>query len=435
MTCVAKKPSGNWRPAAIGGAIVIAITFGVFGGWSAVAKLDSAVVAMGTVAVESNRKTLQHLEGGIVRSIDVTEGDQVQKGQVLLRLDDTTPKANVDLLSRQLASIRAQEARLIAERDQKEHIDLPSDVLDLRDDPMVDDTIKDQTRQFEERRRTLASQMDVLQSRIAQYREEIDGMKLDREANMKQVDFIDQELVGMNDLLKKSLIPVTRVYAHERERARLSGLIGRSTAEIAKAEGAISEITLQMTQLKQKFREDVAGNLVDVRNKLSEVTGRLNVARDVLSRTVLTAPESGTVQNLKVWTIGQVIRNGEALLEIVPNDEPLIVHAQISPQDINVVSDGLVAEIRFPSFHSRTTPILYGKIDRVSRDRLIDEASRQPYFLALVSVDRTALPPDINHRLTAGMPAELIISTGERTVLEYIAQPLTAALHKVGREQ
>lgn len=429
------RRSSNWRSAALGGTLVIVLTFGVLGAWASVAQLDSAVIAAGTVAVETNRKTLQHLEGGIVREIDVVEGDQVERGQVLMRLDDTSARANVDLVQRQMATVRVQEARLLAERDQLAEIVLPPDVEERVGDPAVDQTIKDQVHQFGERKRSLEGQVGVLEARINQYREEIAGLKLERESNEKQVDFISQELVGMRALLEKNLIQITRVYAHDREKTRLEGLIGRSTAEMAKAEGAISEMQLQIGQLKQKFQEDVAANLVDVRSKLSDLTGKLSVTKDVLARTVLRSPETGTVQNLHVWTIGQVIRNGEGLLEIVPKDEPLIVHAQVTPQDVNVVSAGMKAEVRFPSFHSRTTPMLFGTIDRISRDRLIDDTTHQPYFLALVSVDRSTLPAEINSQLTAGMPAELIISTGERTVMQYLTQPMFSALRKAGREK
>ena len=430
-----EKRSSNWRSAAIGGMLTILLTFGVIGTWAAMASLDSAVIAGGTISVESNRKTMQHLEGGIVRTIGVREGDLVEKDQLLFALDDTAARANVVLLSNQMATLKVQEVRLLAERDGRNTIDIPPDVQERIKEPMVAQTIRDQIHQFEERRRSLTGQISVLESRIAQLRNEISGLNLEKTSNEKQVGFISKELVGMRALLEKNLIPVTRVYAHEREHIRLEGTIGRTTADMAKAEGAIAEVSLQIQQLGQKFQEDVAANLIDVRTRISDLNGRLNVANDILNRTELRAPRAGAVQNLKVWTIGQVIRSGEALLEIVPIDEPLIVQVQVMPQDVNVVAPGLVAEVRFPSFHARTIPTLFGKVERISRDRLIDEATRQPYFLGLVSVDRTHLPKDINQRLSAGMPAELIIGTGERTVLQYLVQPLSNSLRKVGREQ
>ncbi|CAN1489353.1 AcrA Membrane-fusion protein [Rhabdaerophilaceae bacterium] len=430
-----ERRSTRWRGAAVGGTLTIILTFGVIGTWAAVASLDSAVIAGGTISVETNRKTMQHLEGGIVRTISVLEGDAVEKDQLLFTLDDTAARANVVLLSNQMATFKVQEVRLMAERDGRASIDIPQDVQERANEVVVAQTIRDQIHQFEERRRSLNGQISVLQSRVVQLRNEIAGLMLEKSSNEKQVGFISKELIGMRSLLEKNLIPVTRVYAHEREHIRLEGTIGRTTADIAKAEGAISEVALQIQQLSQKFQEDVAANLIEVRTRISDLNGRLNVANDILSRTELRAPRAGVVQNLKVWTLGQVIRSGEALLEIVPTDEPLIVQVQIMPQDVNVVSPGLVAEVRFPSFHARTIPTLFGKVERISRDRLIDEATRQPYFLGLVSVDRTQLPKDINQRLSAGMPAELIIGTGERTVLQYLVQPLTNSLRKVGREQ
>jgi HlyD family secretion protein len=430
-----KRHTSNWKPAALSGFIIIGLTFGVIGGWAAVASLDSAVIATGSVAVESNRKSLQHLEGGIVRTIHVKEGDFVDADQLLFQLDDTAARANVDLLGNQLATVRVQEARLLTERDGLESFVLPEELQTRAHEPLIQQSLKDQQHQFEERRRSIVGQVNVLEARIIQLRNEVSGLSIEKVNLEKQVGFIVKELEGLRSLLEKNLVPVTRVYAMEREQIRLEGMIGRSIADMAKAEGAISEIQLQVQQLRQKFLEDVASNLVEVRARISDVSGRLGVAQDVLKRTELRAPRSGTVQGLKVFTVGQVIRTGEPLLEIVPADEPLIVQAQIAPQDINVVQPGLVAEVRFPSFHARNLPILFGKVERVSRDRLIDENTRQPYFLGLISVDRTQLPPEINKRMSAGQPAELVIATGERTVIQYLVQPLWNSMTKVGREQ
>lgn len=270
---------------------------------------------------------------------------------------------------------------------------------------------------------------------MEQLRNEIVGLDRERAGKQKQVDFLDDEITGLRQLFEKGLTPKARLLALERERSALEGQIGRSIADRAKAETGIGEAELQIKQIQQKFFEEVSKDIGEVRTKIADLRERYAVARDVLRRLDIIAPTSGTVQNLRVFTVGAVIRPGEPLIDIVPAEDKLIVHAHFSPQHADSVRPEMMAEVRFPSFHLRNLPMIPGKVRSISRDRLVDEATKEPYFLAIVQVTESDLPQELRGRLTPGLPAEVIVPTGERTVLEYLVEPLTATLRKTMREQ
>jgi HlyD family secretion protein len=425
------KSEVGWRGVAVAGYVLIFVTFGVVGGWAAVTKIDRAVAAPGVVAIETNRKTVQHFEGGIVREILVKEGDAVDQGTVLFRLENVQAKANYQEMESELYTLLATEARLIAERDQKAAITWPDQLVTPDSDEAFDSHITaDQVAEFDKRRSSLQGQVEVVKSRIEQLGDEIRGTQLQNDSAQGQIEYINKELVGLRELYQKALVPATRLYAMERERERLNGVIGEAIQNVAKSNGTIEEYKIQIEQLREKFQEDVAKSLVDVREKLAEVRQKLAVAKDVLHRIEVVAPVAGTVQNLKVFTIGQVIRQGEPLLDIVPKNERLIIEVQFSPSDIDGVYDGQEAEVRFPAFHSRMIPLILGHLESVSRDRLMDEASKQPYYRGIVVLDKTEIPEELRSRVRAGMPAEVIAASGERTVLSYIFSPLSQTLRK-----
>jgi HlyD family type I secretion membrane fusion protein len=425
----------DWRRTAALGYAVIIFTFGILGGWSAVAKLDSAIIAQGLVTVETNRKTVQHFEGGIVREILVREGERVAQGNVLFRLDTTQSQANFDNQRAQLDYNLAVEARLLAERDGADAITFPDELKARSDEPHVAGAMADQRNQFTERRASVSGQVGVLQSKVDQYKNEIDGLNAERTASQSQLDLIAQELKDLHYLLEKNLVAKTRVLSLEREKSKTEGVIGHTTAEIAKAENNVHETQLQMRQLREKFLEDVAGAILEVHQKASELRQKLTMATDVLKRVEVLAPKSGVVQNLRVFTIGGVLKAGEPLLDIVPERDELIIQAHVSPLDIDKVAPGMDAEIRLPSFHGELLPVMTGRIDSVSRDRLMDEQAKEPYFLAQILVDDKSVPADVRRRLTAGMPAEIILPTGERTVLQYLVGPLQNRMRGAMREK
>ena len=423
----------DWkRPAALGYAIIV-FTFLILGGWSAVAKLDSAVVAQGIVANQSNKRTVQHLEGGIIQEILVREGQRVQEGQVLFRVDSITAKASFDVQRSQLDFSLAQEARLVAERDSADSISFPEELQSRGDDPAVARAISDQTKQFQERRASLLGQVGLLESKIREYQNEIDGLTRERDATNGQLGFINQELKDVNYLLGQDLVPKSRALALEREKSRLEGVIGRSTADQARAENGIGEQKLQIRQIRQKFLEEVAGQILEVRQKIADLGEKLRVAKDVLNRVDVVAPVSGTLQNLRVFTVGGVIRAGEPLVDVVPEHDSLIIQARISPLDMERVLPGMRAEVRFPSFQSNLIPLILGHLVTVSQDRLTDEATKQPYFLAQVTAED--VPDAVREHLIAGMPAEVVMPSGERTILDYLVKPMKDRMRGALRER
>jgi HlyD family type I secretion membrane fusion protein len=423
----------DWKRPALLGYAVIFMTFVVIGGWSAIAKLDSAVVSTGVVAAKSNRKTVQHLEGGIIQNIYVREGQRVHQGDTLFRLDRTQAQATLDLHQNQFYASLAQEARLVAERDGASEVLFPDELEQLRFMPTVARAITDQIKEFEERRISLRGQVSLLESKITQYQSEITGLVAEQTATKEQLHWILEELRALRQLLDRNLVQKSRVMALEREKSRLEGAVGRSTADQAKAKNGIEEARLQIRQLRQKFLQEVGAQILDIRQKIADLREKIRVAKDVFDRLVITAPVSGTVQNLRFFTLGGVIKGGEPLLDIVPEDDALIIQAHVSPHDVESLFPGMRAEIRLPAFRTSSLPLIMGNVYSVSRDRLIDETTKEPYFLAQVVVED--LPKAIRERLTAGMPAEALFPTGERTLLNYLLRPLQDRMLSALREK
>jgi len=423
----------DWKRPALIGYALITFTFLVLGGWSAVAKLDSAVTAPGTVAEGTGRKSVQHLEGGIVKEIFVREGEHVTAGQVLFRLDPIQAEANRDLLENQLDALLAEQTRLIAERDRSTTIAWPDEIVTRKYRPTVKQAIIDQTKQFNDRQNSYHGQVDLLQAKIAQLKIEIQGMQVEREATKQQLQLVSQELNDLEYLLAEKLVQKSRVLALQREKSRLEGVIGRSMKDEAKAENEIGEAQLQIQQVRNKFDEEIARAIVEVRSKINDSREKIRVAQSVFQRLDITAPVAGTAQDLKIFTVGGIIKPGDVLLQVIPDHDALIVQAHVSPHDMDRMWAGMRAEVRFTSFKSNVLPIISGRVESVSRDRLLDEANRQPYFLAQVVVDD--IPEELRDRIVAGMPADLVFPTGERTVLNYLIRPLQDRMNGAFRER
>lgn len=330
-------------------------------------------------------------------------------------------------------ALLAEEARLIAERDRSATITWPDELNSRKDQPNVKQAIADQLKQFADRQSSLHGQIEVIQSKIGQLRTAIEGMRVERNATDQQLRTVKDELTDLEYLLAEKLVQKSRVLALQREKSRLEGLIGRSMTDEAKAEKEIDEAGLQIQQLQNRVNEEVAHSIVDVRQKISDTREKLHVAQHVFQRVDMTAPVTGTVQDLKVFTVGGVIKPGEVLLQIIPEHDRLIVQAHVAPHDMDRMWAGMRAEVRFSSFKSSLLPIISGRVESVSRDRLVDETNKQPYFLAQVIVDD--IPEELRDRIVAGMPADLVFPTGERTVLNYLVRPLQDRLHSAFRER
>lgn len=426
---MAQKPSP--RPVKIMGYLIVIMTFGVLGAWASFAKLDSAVFAPGTISLEGNRKVVQHFEGGIVQNIFVREADTVKEGDVLLRLNDIEARSNLEAIETRMDVARIVEARLLAERAVSDEISLPADLTPEEASTAVTFAFKDQQDLFEDRRSILKSRLDILSSRIEQTNSQIKGLELQKSASDRRVENFTEMVTRMRSGQEMGLIQTNTLSQREDELISIEASLGGLISEIAQAKNAINETEFEMLQIKQEYRERASNELEEVRAEIAELAQRHNIASDVLDRTEIRAPGSGTIQNLKVHTVGSVVRPGDILMELVPEDEELVVNARVSPLDADNVVSGLSAEVRFTAFQTRLTPILLGKIKSVSNDVITPENPQEaPYYLARIDVDELDIPEEIRGRLTAGMPADVIITTGERTVINFIVSPLLDAVRK-----
>jgi len=425
---------GDWKTPARQGAAIVFLTFVVFGGWASLASIDGAVVAAGSIVVESDRKAVQHLEGGIVRDLMVRSDAHVEQGQVLLRLDATQERAREEMARSAVYSALAEEARLQAEADGSDTLSFPSELTQKASDASARRAMGDQTRRFEERRTARKIEASILAERIAQAQRQIQGNTAQSAATRSQLESVAQEYAKLKPLADKGLIPVTRITTLQRSEADLEGRLGAYEADIARFGRVIDEARLQIDQIQQKVFEESASKLTDTRAQLADAREKLRVASDSLQRTEMRAPCTGRVVNLKVHTIGAVIRPGDVLMEIVPDNDVLVVAAKISALDINHVQVGLPTEVRLPSFKARSTPMAVGEILSVAADAQRDEATRQPYYEVKVSVQVAQFPKEIREKLKPGMMADVLIATGERTVMAYLAQPMTDAIRRGMRE-
>ncbi|HEV2159879.1 HlyD family type I secretion periplasmic adaptor subunit [Bradyrhizobium sp.] len=427
-------PSGDWKTPARRGFLIVFLTFGVFGGWTALASIDGAVVANGSVVVESDRKVVQHLEGGIVQNLLVTGDAHVAEGQVLLRLDPTQERAKEEIARSAVYSAVAEEARLQAEAEGKDSIAFPAELLQKTSDPSAMRAMGDQKRRFDERRAARKIEVSILEERIAQAQRQIQGNIAQNKGALAQFDSVTQEYTKLKPLADQGIVPFARVATLERSKADLEGKIGAYEADIARYGRVVDESRLQIDQVGQKVLEEATGKLADTRAQLADAREKLRVAVDVLARMEVRAPRSGRIVNLKVHTIGAVIKAGDVLMEIVPDNDVLVVAARVSALDINHVQLGLPTEVRLPSFKARSTPIAVGEVLSIAADATRDDATHQPYYEVKVSVQVMQFPEKVREKLKPGMMADVLIATGERTILAYLTQPITDAIRRGMRE-
>ncbi|MBK8160935.1 MAG: HlyD family type I secretion periplasmic adaptor subunit [Rhodospirillaceae bacterium] len=431
------QATDSWgiRSHVIAGSVLIALLFGVVGSWAAASDIAGAVVATGQVVVESNTKKVQHREGGLVAELLVREGDRVAAGQPLLRMDATLPRANLEVIRNQLIELTARRLRLEAMRDGKNEIVLSVDFQVAGDRLKFDEALRAEQTLLSAQRDLKSQKRKQLKEQVAQIRQEMKGLTAQSASRAAQLQLISQELVGVHDLAAKKLVPVTRVMALERDAERLNGEGGELTASIAQSRNKIAETEMQMTQLEADMLAETLTELRDVSAKLAELAERHVAAEDQLRHIDVLAPRAGFVQEMTIHTIGGVVNPGETMMLIVPEEDRLIIEARIDPQHIDQVATGGKAFVRFSAFSQKTTPELVGTIYSLSADATLDETTGQSFYLARLQFDREALPVDLRDRLVPGMPAEVYVQTGERSVLSYFVKPLTDQLARTFREE
>src|SRR5262245_26412409 len=422
------------RLAAVGWAI-IAVFFGLLGTWAATAPLKGAVVANAVVKVEGNRKSVQHLEGGIVKELRVKEGDKVSAGDVLIVLDDSQARAEYEVLTQDLIVLRATEERLRAELAHRSQMVFPEDLKAVSDERDVREVWDAQVHQMEVRLAAIEGQRQVIKEKIAQLEHQIVGLEAQVQAFSAQVVSVKDERTSLLPLLEKGLVAKPRVLQLERTAAGLDGQIADAKANIAKARQAIAEQVQQTAQLDNDRMTDLAKDLRDTQAKLLEVIPKLMHARSVLDRIEIRSPYTGHVVGLSMFSVGGVINRGDKIMDVVPDRESLLVEAQVAVEDISEVHPDMRAEVHLTAYKQRTTPIVHGDVFQVSADRLTDNKTNTPYYTALVRVHENELAELPHIRLYPGMPATVMIPTVDRTALDYLIGPLVMSFNHAFRQR
>ncbi|WP_298422509.1 HlyD family type I secretion periplasmic adaptor subunit [Rhodoblastus sp.] len=409
----------------VGMILVGCVTFGV-GGWAATARIAGAVIGQGVVVVDSNVKKVQHSAGGVVEELRVRDGDRVQAGDILVRLDPTQTLANATAVSQSLDELLAREARLEAERDGDDQIAFTNALLDRAKAPHseAERAVAAERKLFDLRREARIGQKAQLKERCSQLQEEINGYLGQVDAKQKEVDLIRQELDGVRGLYDKKLVPLTRLNGLERDSARLEGERSQLSGMVAELKAKIAETQLQIIQVDQDLRSEVAKDLTETRSKLSELAERKIAADDQLKHVDIRAPQSGRVHELAVHTVGGVIAPGEQIMLIVPDNDALAVEAKFAPRDIDQVHVGQKVQMRFTAFDQKTTPEVEGRIAVVSADLLQDQRSGQSYYTVRIEFNADELVSKESKKVVPGMPVEVFVETPERTVLSYLTKPL-----------
>jgi HlyD family type I secretion membrane fusion protein len=414
--------------------VIVFVFIGGFGTWAAFAPLNSAAIALGHVTVAGNRKTVQHLEGGIIKQLLVKEGDELEAHQILIRLDDTQPRATLELLRGRYDTMLAREARLTAERDRSDAIAFPAELTSRQEKITVAELIAGEQSVFDARRRAMQGRADIFRKRIVQLGNEIGGLEAQLISERTQRELIEEERLAVQGLVKKGVMDKTRLLALERAAAASEGTSGKHESLIARTGQRIGETELEIIDLENAMLNDVVAELHDVQAQLIDLGERFKAAKDILERTEIRAPQAGIVVGLNVHTEAGVIAPGQHLLDIIPKGDTLVVEAKVNPNDIDVVKVGLAAQVRLTAFKQRSTPLLQGHVARISADIFTDEHSGASYFLTRITIDSAEREKLGGGELYPGMPAEVMVVTGEQTAVEYILRPLTNSFRRAFRE-
>ncbi len=397
--------------------------------------LAGAVVVPGNLVVESNVKAIQHPTGGIVAEITVMNGARVNAGDLLVRLDSTQTLANFQMVSKQLDELRARIARLVAERDGLDQIHIPPELASRGSENSARSFVASENALLKARSNARESQKDLLQNRVKQLTEEIAGLDAQLASKAKQLELVAGELTGVQDLYDKRLVPLTRLTTLQRETARIEGERGQLISAVAETKSKIGESQLQLIRIDQEFRSDVVKELGEAQGKEAELAERRVAARDQLNRIEIRAPTAGIIHQLSVHTIGGVIRAGDTIMEIVPDEDVLQIEVRLQPTEIDHVRTGQEAFVRFSAFNQRTTPQITGTVSYISADTSHDQQSNASYYLVRVSLSDQQRHRLSGLQLVPGMPAEVFMQTTSRTLLSYLLKPIMDQMQRAFVEQ
>lgn len=407
-------------------ALGVLLTAGI-GGWAAQARLAGAVISQGELVVTGETKQVQHVDGGTIVSIPVKIGSVVEKGDVVLRLDDTQVRIELGIVQSQVAQMKAMMARLVAERDGAETISF--DGLNL-----APELTREERKLFDENRVMRTNQKQQIEMQISQLRNQIRGLREQEKANLSENDLIAEELAMQEGLVEKGLAKASELRGLRRQMVRIEGTVGDLVARIAEAEGQISELNVRLMSVDQTSRTELQKEIVSVEAKLSELEQRALQLTHRLERTVVKAPESGTIYDLQAHTVGGVVAPGQVIMAIVPKDSKLDVHVKVAPTDIDRIFVGQTARMRFTAFNRQTTPEIVGAVDIIPAATVVDKATNLPFYKTSVAF----APDDLGElatKLTPGMPVEVYIETEERTVISFLSKPFTDQITRAFREE
>lgn len=421
------------------GMLTLIIGFGGFLLWSAIAPLDEGVPGTGIISVDTKRKTIQHLRGGLVESIAVREGDRVKAGDVLLRLNDTDIKAQLDITRGQYAVVKATEARLLAERDGKAKVVFSPALLEAaKTDRRTAEAISAQEQLFAARKSALASELGTVDESIVGLNQQIIGLQSIEEGKKKQIDLILKEANSYRSLVEEGFVPRNKLYELERVLADLSGTRGGDLAQIARAQASINEMKLRKLQRIQDFRKEVETQMSDVQKEVGNQSDRLTALTEEFERSVIKAPTDGSVVGMEAHTVGGVIRPGDRIMDIVPEGDVLIVEAQLPVNLIDKVRVGQLATMHLQIVLSGgAQPAIEGRVSQISADRLTDPRTGSPYYSARIQITENGEAELLKHKIQAqpGMQVDVVIVTGARTVLQYLLKPLMSRVNAGMKEQ
>jgi HlyD family secretion protein len=431
------KPSAHQRilrQSAVAGVTLIALFGGTIGLWAATSTLSGAVVAGGQFVVDTSVKKIQHSTGGIVGELKVKEGDRVSQGDLLVRLDETVTRANMQVVSKQLDEYLGRQARLEAERDGASEIQMPSEFASRLNDPAVQKIVSSERTLFIARRASRDAQKDQLKKRITQSRDEITGLRAQQQAKTREAELIVDELKGVRDLYQKNLVPITRLNALERDAASIEGQRGQLIAAVAQAESRIAETEFQIIQIDEQMRAEAMQELREIQGKVAEYTERKVAAEDQLKRIDIRAPSDGFVHQLNVHTIGGVISPAEPVMNIVPVNDKLELEAKVLPNEIDQVKFGQKATVKVHASNARMIPDLHGSVSRISADVSRDQQTGTTFYTIRIELPQQEIKKLENLHLIAGMQAEVFVEVNERTPFEYFFKPMQEQIARAFRE-